>query len=73
MNTPAWERLPYEDRSLPTTYRRIGELYAERGEREQALEYYGKFVDLWQDADPELQPLARDVRRRMARLAGEKP
>jgi tetratricopeptide (TPR) repeat protein len=52
-------------------YRRMGELYEGRGDREKALEYYNEFVELWQEADPELQPMVQDVRERMARLAGE--
>jgi tetratricopeptide (TPR) repeat protein len=56
---------------LPTSYRRVGELYEAEGDAERALEYYNRFVELWQDADPELQPIVQDVRRRMARLVGE--
>ena len=37
----------------------------------RALEYYGRFVALWKDADPVLQPAVREVRGRMAALAGE--
>jgi tetratricopeptide (TPR) repeat protein len=59
--------------AMPPTLKRLGELYEQRGNREKALEYYGRFVDLWTDADPELQPIVRDVKQRMARLAGEKP
>jgi hypothetical protein len=36
-----------------------------------AAEYYSEFVDLWEDADPELQPQVEDVRERIARLVGE--
>jgi tetratricopeptide (TPR) repeat protein len=57
--------------TLASTYKRLGELYEQRGDRPKALEYYGRFVDLWKDADPELQPVVRDVRARLARLAGE--
>jgi tetratricopeptide (TPR) repeat protein len=56
---------------LAPTYKRLGDLHEERGDRVKALEYYGRFVNLWKDADPELQPVVRDVRARMARLAGE--
>jgi tetratricopeptide (TPR) repeat protein len=52
-------------------YRRLGELYEGQGDREKALAYYDELVELWQDADPELQPMVHDIRRRMARLAGE--
>jgi tetratricopeptide (TPR) repeat protein len=56
---------------LPTAYRRLGELYEARGDRERALRHYADFVELWKDADPELQPVVTDVKRRMARLVGE--
>ena len=39
--------------------------------RDRALEYYGKFVDLWKDADPELQPRVADVRKRIAELTAK--
>jgi hypothetical protein len=50
--------------------RRLGELYEARGDRAQAREFYGRFVDLWKDADPELRPVVRDGRARLIRLAG---
>jgi eukaryotic-like serine/threonine-protein kinase len=50
---------------------RLGELYEQRRDRAKALECYGRFVDLWKNADPELQPMVRDVRARIARLVGE--
>jgi tetratricopeptide (TPR) repeat protein len=56
---------------LSHTYHRLGELYEEKRDREHALEYYGKFTALWKDADPELQPQVREVKDRMAKLAGE--
>jgi hypothetical protein len=49
----------------------LGELFEARGDRANALRYYGRFVDLWRDADPVLQPAVRDVKTRMVRLASE--
>jgi tetratricopeptide (TPR) repeat protein len=60
----AWNR--------PRALRRLGELYEEKGNREKALDYYGQFVTLWKDADPEFQPQVKDVKARMAKLAGER-
>ncbi len=57
---------------IAPTYRRLGEMYEGRGDRAKALQYYGDFVDLWRDADAALQPQVKDVRERMAGLAGEK-
>ena len=56
---------------LAPSLKRLGELYEERGDRPRALEYYGRFAELWKDADPVLQPAVREVRARMAMLAGE--
>ena len=52
-------------------YVRVGELYEQRGDRERAIDYYQRFVDLWLNADPELQPQVEEMRGRIARLAGE--
>ena len=57
--------------TLPLTYHRLGELYETSGNREKAIEYYGKFADLWRDSDAELQPRVKEARRRIADLAGE--
>jgi tetratricopeptide (TPR) repeat protein len=57
--------------NLPRTFRRLGELYEGKGNKEKALDYYGKFTGLWKDADPELQPQVRDVKQRMAALVAE--
>jgi tetratricopeptide (TPR) repeat protein len=58
---------------LAAALRRLGEMYESKGQRAKALEYYGRFVDLWKDADPEFQPLVADIRKHMAELAGEPP
>jgi tetratricopeptide (TPR) repeat protein len=69
-----WDfRLIVDRQSLGPTLRRVGELYEERGDHRRAVESYRKFVELWQDADPVLQPQVADVRGRLAELAGESP
>ncbi|MFQ5705209.1 MAG: tetratricopeptide repeat protein, partial [Gemmatimonadales bacterium] len=57
---------------LPGAYKRLGELHEQRGDKTKAVEYYDKFVELWNDADAELQPQVKDVRDRIARLVGER-
>jgi hypothetical protein len=69
--TASEDNVPFLQWALPASLRRLGELYEARGDRVKALEYYGRFVDLWRNADPPLQPAVRDVKARMARLAGE--
>jgi tetratricopeptide (TPR) repeat protein len=68
ISTPSWNR-EYEDSSLLAgILKRLGELYEAKGERAKATAYYQKFVDLWKNADPELQPKVAEVRRRLVRL-----
>ena len=58
--------------NLPAALKRLGELYEQRGDTDKAVEYYNEFVELWKDADPELQPQVEDVRERIAKLVGER-
>ena len=51
--------------------KRLGELSEARGDRRKAADYYNRFVDLWKNADPPLQPAVREVRARLAQLARE--
>jgi tetratricopeptide (TPR) repeat protein len=57
--------------TLAPSLKRLGELYETGGNKKKAAEYYTRFLDLWKNADPELQPTVRDVRTRLARLAQE--
>jgi hypothetical protein len=50
---------------------RVGELHEGKGESELAVQRYNELVELWRDADPELQVFVEDVRQRIARLIGE--
>ncbi len=56
---------------VPEAYEALGRLYDEKGDREQALDFYGRFVDLWRNADAELQPRVRAARERIAALSAE--
>jgi serine/threonine-protein kinase len=64
-------RLLGDGPTLAPSLKRLGELYEAKGDRKKAAEYYGRFVDLWKDADPELQPGVKEVRGRLARLTQE--
>jgi tetratricopeptide (TPR) repeat protein len=64
-------RLMGDGPTLAPSLKRLGELYEAKGNRKKAAEYYGRFVELWKDADPELQPGVKEVRARLARLAQE--
>jgi len=49
-------------------HRRLGELYEAKGDTAKAVEQYRAFVDLWKNADPELQPRVAEAKRRLAQL-----
>jgi len=51
---------------------RLGELAEQRGDTATALRYYGEFVELWKDAEPEQQVKVRQVRERIARLRSDR-
>jgi tetratricopeptide (TPR) repeat protein len=51
---------------------RLGHLYDERGNREKAAENYARFVELWADAEPELQPRVRAARERLDEISAER-
>jgi tetratricopeptide (TPR) repeat protein len=71
IDTPGLDRFPDDAINLAPTYRRLGDLYAERGDHANAAVYYNKLLDLWKNADAELQPIVVDVKQRLARVAGE--
>jgi tetratricopeptide (TPR) repeat protein len=71
LTTPGIWRMFEDAYRLAPTYRRLGELYEARGDRAKARDYYGRFVDLWRDADPELQPIVADARAALRRLSAE--
>ena len=59
--------------ALAGTEKRLGELYDAKGDREKAISHLSKFVELWKNADPELQPAVADAKRRLTKLqAGKK-
>jgi tetratricopeptide (TPR) repeat protein len=53
---------------LAPAHLRQGEIYEERGEMRRAAAHYGQVLALWQNADPPLQPLVADVRRRLTSM-----
>ncbi|MFI5230221.1 MAG: protein kinase [Gemmatimonadales bacterium] len=53
---------------LAGSYKRLGELWDAKGDREKAAHYYTKFIELWKNADPDLQPQVTEVRKKLQRL-----
>jgi tetratricopeptide (TPR) repeat protein len=64
--------IPLDDaRALAQIHRRLGELYETDGKPKQAMEHYGRFVELWTKADQVLQPQVAEVRKRLERLRAQ--
>ena len=53
---------------LARFHRRLGELYEASGNSRKAIPHYERFVELWKNADPELQPKVARARERLAVL-----
>jgi tetratricopeptide (TPR) repeat protein len=54
------------------TLERIGQLYDEMGDFDQAAGYYAAFVELWANADTELQPRVQAARARVEEIVRER-
>ena len=55
----------------PVAYLYLGQAYEQLGDLEKAAEYYTQFVELWKDADPELQPRVQSARQRLDEILAE--
>ena len=69
----AYTAAPNEAANTSALYRassheRLGQLYEAKGNAAKAAEHYQKFIDLWKNADPELQPRVSEAKRRLAKL-----
>ena len=53
---------------LPGMHKRLGELYEAKGETQKAITHYMAFIDLWKNADKELQPKVAEAKTRLAAL-----
>ena len=55
--------------TLTAVYKRLAELHDAAGNHDRAISNYQAFVELWKNADPELQPMVQRARARAAELA----
>jgi len=53
---------------LPGVHKRLGELYEAKGDLARAESHFSSFIELWSNADPELQPKVTEVKRRLAAI-----
>jgi tetratricopeptide (TPR) repeat protein len=56
---------------LAPSHLRQAELYERLGERQQAIDHYGRFIQLWKSCDPELRPSVERAKARLSNLVGE--
>jgi tetratricopeptide (TPR) repeat protein len=71
VETPYFNRLFFDATFLPLALERLAQLYDESGDLPSAAKYYAMFVDLWADADDELQPRVRAAQARLEEVLEE--
>lgn len=57
---------------LPRAHERLAQLYDAQGDTEEAAVHYARFVELWKDADAELQPRVEAARQRLEEIVRER-
>jgi tetratricopeptide (TPR) repeat protein len=57
---------------LGSVYESLGRMHDEEGDPEKAAIYYAQFVELWEDAEPELQPRVRAAQTRLEEIVRER-
>jgi tetratricopeptide (TPR) repeat protein len=68
LETPQLSRIHYDAMYMPHILQRLGALYESKGDRTRAIAHYEHFVELWRNADAELQPQVAQARRRLELL-----
>jgi tetratricopeptide (TPR) repeat protein len=70
LSTPFWLKgqQALDPLNVPLIRERLGQLYEAKGDAQKAAENYARFVELWKNADPELQPRVKAAKDRLAKL-----
>ena len=53
---------------VPAATLRLAEIHEALGQAEAAAGHYARFIEMWRDADPELQPIVEEARANLRRL-----
>ena len=61
------DRIWVEDELAPI-HEWLADYYDQRGDRAAAVRHYARFIEIWQQADPELQPRVASARERLQQL-----
>jgi tetratricopeptide (TPR) repeat protein len=67
----AFQGTPNELVYLAPSHLRQAEIYDRLGDRQQAVDHYGRFVHLWKSCDPELRPSVDRAKARLEALVAE--
>jgi tetratricopeptide (TPR) repeat protein/TolB-like protein len=62
------DRLIEDGSSLAGSHKRLAELYDAKGDRARAMSHFSRFIDLWKNADADLQPHVQKARARLTQL-----
>ena len=68
--TPAWNKQQesLDATNAPFAHERLGQLYEAKGQADKAAEHYREFIELWKNADPELQPRVAAARAHLKKM-----
>jgi tetratricopeptide (TPR) repeat protein len=72
VDAPDIYRVALDADYLALAYWRLGNLYEDQGDTERAVLYYGRLIELWEGADPELQPRVEAARRSIRALSPDR-
>jgi tetratricopeptide (TPR) repeat protein len=72
VEAPDMYRLYLDADYLAHAYWRLGNLYEDQGDTERAVLYYARLIELWESADPELQPRVEAARRSIRALSPDR-
>jgi tetratricopeptide (TPR) repeat protein len=72
IETPVIYRV-FADPMLAPGLLRVAQIYDDKGDVVRAVNYYSRFVELWKDADPDLQPRVKEAQARINALMAESP
>ncbi len=61
-----------DSRNLSRAHERLAQLYDQKGDLENAALHYAAFIELWQDADSELQPRVQAAQARLEEIVKER-
>ena len=72
LTVPSVEFASWHALYLAGVHESLARLYDGRGELDDAARHYARFVELWRDADPELQPRVEAAQARLQEIHDER-